>query len=166
MTAPMLILAGVAFLTGLMPGLALDLVDRAQAAMGLALMPHHLGGVSTPGGNLDMLWINGALIGAIGVGALVFLLGNRRHVTHQYDNYAGGHFLSSDLRFHYSHNFYPGVMRVIGPLYRGSVRWLEEALASATDVMAEGSAGLYRAAPAQLYLLAATVVLLWWALGG
>jgi len=162
MVIPMLALGGIAFITGYMPGLALDLVAIAQAAMGIPALDYHLGGVSTASGSLDMLWVVSILLGGIGIGALVFFSGNRSSRVHQFDNYAGGHFLTADMRYHYSHNFYPGLMRVIGPWYRGSIQWLESGLVSITAFSTSLSLGIYRSRFASYYLLFTVVAMLLW----
>lgn len=166
MSAPMLIFSAIVFITGFFPGLLLDLVDHAQSALGIAPQPHHLGGIDTATGSLDMIVVVGALLGMIGLGAVIFLLGNRSHRTHQLDNYAGGHFLTADVRYHYSHDFYPGLRRALEPAYRGSVRWAEQGLVSLTRLLAGGVAGLYRGAYTPLYLVILAVLAVWWAGGG
>ncbi|MHB9004593.1 MAG: proton-conducting transporter transmembrane domain-containing protein, partial [Coriobacteriia bacterium] len=121
MTIPMLALVTLAFITGAAPGLALSWVNEAQAALGLPVLAHTLSGIESARGNLDMLWIVGVLFAGFGIGALLFYgAGGRSKRVHQLDNYAGGHFLSADVRYHYSDNFYAGLMHRIGPLYRGS----------------------------------------------
>jgi NADH-quinone oxidoreductase subunit M len=166
MSVPMLSLGGLAFVTGFMPGLALDTVRLAQEALGLPALAYHLGGVETATGSLNMLWVVGALVVAIGIGAGVFFLGNRSYRVDQLDNYAGGHFLSADVRYHYSHDFYAGLLRVIGPWYRGSVQWAEQGLVSLAQVLGATMQGIYRMAVTPLYLLVATVLALWAVLGG
>ncbi len=162
MLVPMLTLAGIAFLTGVMPGLALALVNKAQMALGYETLLYHLGGVSWPNGSLNMLWVTGIFLYGVGIGAIIFFLGNRRFITHQWDNYAGGHFLSSDIRYHYSHNFYPGVMRVIGPWFKGSLIKLEQGLTHLTQVLADSFYTFYRISDTPLYLLIVTVLALAW----
>jgi len=158
----MLILAGIAFITGAMPGLALDLVDKAQIALGYAVLPHHLGGVILQNGSLNMLWITGIFLYGVGIGAVIFFIGNRRFITHQWDNYAGGHFLSSEVRYNYTHNFYPGVMRVIGPWFRGSIVKLEQELTNLTQILAGAFHSFYRLSYTPIYLLVVTVLALAW----
>ncbi len=163
MLLPMLTLAGIGFVTGWMPGLALSMVDIAQSALGIGLQPHHLGGVDLPNGSLNMLWVVGVLIAAIGVGALIFyFLGNRRWEVSQYDNYAGGHFLSADVRYHFSHEFYPGLARVIGPWYRGWVVKMERGLQTLVAVLGDLSGGVFRFAHTPFYLLVAVSLGLLW----
>ena len=162
MYVPMLILAGIAFITGAMPGLALDLVDKAQIALGYAVLPHHLGGVILQNGSLNMLWITGIFLYGVGIGAVIFFIGNRRFITHQWDNYAGGHFLSSEVRYNYTHNFYPGVMRVIGPWFRGSIVKLEQELTNLTQILAGAFHSFYRLSYTPIYLLVVTVLALAW----
>ncbi len=164
MLAPMLILAGIGFATGFFPGLALGVVDVAQAALGVELLPHGLGGVYLATGSLNMIWVVGIMIGAIGFGAFVFyVIGNRRYGVHQFDNYAGGHFLSADIRYHFSHEFYPGLARLIGPWYRGSVVNMENGLMIGLKTAGDLWHGAFRIAYTPFYLLVALAIGLWWA---
>ncbi len=162
MSLSMLILAGIAFMTGVMPGLSLDLVDKAQIALGYAPLAHHLGGVSWANGSLNMLWVSGIFFYGVGIGAIIFFLGNRRFITHQWDNYAGGHFLSSDVRYNFTHNFYPGTMRVIGPWFKGSIVKLEQGLIHLTETLAGAFHSFYRLSYTPFYLLIVTVLALAW----
>ena len=132
MLLPMLLVSVVVFVTGFMPGLVLEWVAAVQSSLGLAPVAWTLGGVDDPGNALDMMWIVGVLFAGVGVSALIFFgLGNRARRVHQLDNYAGGHFLDAETRYHYSDHFYAGLMEHIGSWYRGSFQWAESALVSA-----------------------------------
>jgi hypothetical protein len=103
------------------------------------------------------------LFAGFGVGALVFFgLGNRSKRVHQLDNYAGGHFLTADIRYQYSDNFYAGVMNLIGPWYRGSFTWLEGALTAGVDFISFGMNGIYRYVQPMLFLLVTAVLAVAW----
>ncbi len=161
MVLPMLILAVIGFITGLMPGLALSLVDKAQMALGYDALPHHLGGLEWKTGSLNMLWVVGILIYGIAIGAVVFyLFGGRSHKTHQWDNYAGGHFLSAEVPYHYSHNFYPGVMRVIGGWFRHQTLNVEMGIRHFVQWSAELCCRLSQVAHPTLYMLMLAVAAL------
>ena len=161
MMIPMLAFSAVVFITGFFPGLVLDWVAAAQTALGMPVLQHTLGGIESTSGNLDMIWICSVLFGGFGVGALLFYSGNKARRVHQLDNYAGGHFLTADDRYHYSNNFYAGLMHHIGGWYRGSFKWLESALISFISLVSAGAQMLYQAANPMLYLLlAATLSLL------
>ena len=163
MTVPMLLLGAICFVTGAMPGLTLQLVDRAQAAIGVPLLAHHLGGVTLATGSLNMLWVVGTMLAMMGMGAVIFyLLGGRHRAVHQYDNYAGGHFLSADLRYHFSHEFYPGLARVIGPWYRGWIVRAEASLIRLSDIIGHAWRGSFDAGITPLYVMAALVAGLLW----
>lgn len=163
MTGPMLALCVIVFVTGTAPGLVLGWVADAQAALGLPVLSYTLGGVASARGGLDMLWIVGVLFGGFGVGALLFYGGGgRSRRVHQLDNYAGGHFLSADVRYQYSDNFYAGLMHRIGPLYRNAFSWLESALVSAVDLAALAMQGVYRQQAPALFLLMTAVAGLAW----
>jgi NADH-quinone oxidoreductase subunit M len=110
-----------------------------------------------------MIWVVGVLFAGFGVGALVFFgMGGRSKRVHQLDNYAGGHFLTADVRYQYSDNFYAGLMHLIGPWYRGSFRWLEGIVASGVDFASFTMNGLYRFVQPMLFLLTAAVLAVAW----
>jgi NADH-quinone oxidoreductase subunit M len=162
MVLPMLLLSAVVFVTGYFPGLVLDWTSAVQAAAGLPVLAHHLGGVASDKGGLDMIWIVSVLLAGFAVGTLVFFSGNRSKRVHQLDNYAGGHFLTADTRYQYSDNFYPGLMHLIGPWYRKSFRWFERGLVSTVDSVSLAMQGLYRHTHPSFYVLAVVVVALSW----
>ncbi len=164
MILPMLLLSSVVFITGYMPGLALDWVAAAQTALGLPPLAHTLGGVESPLGSLDMIWVCSLLFAGFGVGALLFYGGNRTKAVHQLDNYAGGHFLTAETRYHYSDHFYAGLMRQIGPLYRNSFLWLEDATLSVARTLGSAMESLYSQFQPALYLLATLLFGLLWVL--
>lgn len=163
MIIPMVLLSGVVFATGMFPGIVLDWVASAQAALGMTVVQHTWGGIELANGGLDMRWTVSILLGGFAVGAIIFYgFGNRSRAVHQLDNYAGGHFLGGDVRYHYSANFYAGLMRVIGPWYRGSFAWLEAALLSWIYTLSIAARGMHRPVlPGSYLLLAATLALAW-----
>jgi len=161
MLLPMLGLSTLIFLAGLTPGPALSWVAAVQGSIGLPPVPFTLGGIEDPRGGLDMLWLVGVLMAGFGVGALVFFgLGGKSKRVHQLDNYAGGHFLTADVRYQYSDNFYAGLMHLIGPWYRGAFIWLEKALTETIAFLSAAMNGVYRYAQPTLFVLATAVALL------
>ena len=159
---PMMILSAVVFVTGYFPGLVLDWVASAQAAAGLPVLVHTLGGVPSDKGGLDMIWVVSVMLVGFGIGTLIFLAGGRSKRVHQLDNYAGGHFLTAATRYQYTDNFYPGLMHLIGPWYRKSFRWLERGFVSTVDTLSQAMQGLYRAVHPAFYMLAVVVSALSW----
>ena len=162
MLIPMLILAAIIFVTGYFPGLVLEWIGAVQAAVGLPVLEHTLGGVPLEKGGLDMIWIVSVMLAGFGIGTLIFLAGGRSKRVHQLDNYAGGHFLTAETRYQYSDNFYPGLMHLIGPWYRKSFRWAERGLVSAVDAAALAMQALYRQTHPSFFLLVVVVVALSW----
>ena len=151
-------------LTGLIPGPVLSWVAAVQQAVGLEPVNYSLGGVVDPRGGLDMIWLVGVLMAGFGVGALVFFgFGGKSRRVHQLDNYAGGHFLTAEVRYQYSDNFYAGLMHLIGPWYRGAFLWLEGAVRALVDFLSYGMNWVYRSIQPLLFLLATTVAMLAWA---
>lgn len=159
MLLPMMFLSVVIFITGFFPGLVLHAVASVQAAVGLPVMAFHAGGVESGSGSLDMIWVVSVLFAGFGVATLMFLSGGKSKRVHQLDNYAGGHFLTADTRYQYSDNFYPGLMHLIGPLYRGSFKQLEQAIVAVTDFASAASSGWHRHSQPSFYLLAVLMVI-------
>ena len=145
MLVPMLVLSTIVFITGFMPGLVLPWIASIQQTIGLPVVNYHLGGVTYFRGGLDMIWICLVLFYGFGVGAVIFyFIGGKTKRVHQYDNYAGGHFLTADVRYHYSDNFYPGLMHLISGWYRGSFQWIEKVIVSAVSFSATMFENMYR----------------------
>ncbi len=162
MLIPMLLLALIIFVTGVMPGLILDWIVPVQAAIGLPPLDYHLGGIILPTGGLDMIWLTLILFYGFAVGAVIFyLIGGRAKHVHQYDNYAGGHFLTAKVRYHYSHNFYAGLMHLIGGWYRGSFVRLEKAIVSLVSFLSQLAENFYRANQPTMLVVAVVVMAIW-----
>jgi NADH-quinone oxidoreductase subunit M len=163
MTIPMLLLCVVVFVTGVAPGLVLPFVAEAQRAIGLMPVNYILGGVESAAGGLDMIWVTAVLFAGFGIGALLFyLMGGRSRRVHQLDNYAGGHFLTADVQYQYSDNFYAGLMHRIRPWYRGSFAWAEAALVSALGAVSTLARGFFEQAnPAHWALVGTTLITAW-----
>lgn len=162
MTLPMLALGAVVVATGVFPGLVLGYVAAAQHALGLPELHYTMGGVAAPGASLDMRWVSGILFAGFGVGAVLFYGTGPSRRVHQLDNYAGGHFLTAQVRYQYSDNFYAGLMHRIGPWYRYSFQWAESALISVVDTVGMAMQGFYRQQqPALWVLITATLALAW-----
>jgi len=163
MLLPMLLLSAVVFISGFMPGLVLEWIAAIQGAVGLPVIAPTLGGVELENGGLDMLWVVTILFAGFGIGALLFYVGgNRSQRVHQLDNYAGGHFLTADTRYHYSNNFYAGLMHLIGPWYRATLYNLEQGIINTLSLLSTWSSWFFNSFHPSLYLLAFVVVTLGW----
>ena len=162
MMIPMLLLAAIIFFTGLLPGIPLAWVASVQQTIGLPLVDFSLGGIEASSGSLDMIWVIAVLFAGFGVGALIFYSAGRSKRVHQLDNYAGGHFLTSDVRYQYSDNFYAGLMHLIGGWYRGSFSWLENGFTSLVEFLSLVMKGIYRRANAEFYLMSTALFVIAW----
>ncbi|MBV2089471.1 MAG: NADH dehydrogenase subunit [Candidatus Thiodiazotropha sp. (ex Ctena orbiculata)] len=162
MMTPMLILAGVIFVTGLLPGIPLTWVAAALQTIGLTGPEITLGGIESSSGSLDMIWVIGVLFAGFGIGAVIFYSAGPSKRVHQLDNYAGGHFLTADVRYQYSDNFYSGLMHLIRGWYRGSFQWLENSITSLVEFLSLGMQGIYRRANSEFYLLSTALFIIAW----
>jgi len=159
MLIPMLSLSVITFITGFMPGLVLPWIAAIQQTVGLPIIEYNLGGIVYAKGGLDMIWVCLVLFYGFAVGAIIFyFLGGKSKRVQQYDNLAGGHFLSSDVRYHYSNNFYPGLMHLIGGWYRGSFLWFEKVIVSLVSFSSSVFENIYRSRQ-PVMLLAIMVVI-------
>ncbi|MCU7859045.1 MAG: NADH dehydrogenase subunit, partial [Candidatus Thiodiazotropha sp. (ex Lucinoma kastoroae)] len=77
MTIPMLILAAIIFITGLLPGIPLAWVASVQQVIGLPATDFTLGGIESVSGSLDMIWVIGVLFAGFGIGAVIFYSAGR-----------------------------------------------------------------------------------------
>ena len=162
MLLPMLGLVLIIFGTGVMPGVVLDWVAAAQSAIGIAPIAHNLGGIELAQGGLDMIWVTGVMFYGFAVGAIVFyFLGGKSKHIHQFDNYAGGHFLTSKVRYHYSNHFYAGLMHLIGGWYKDIFKKLEQALVSLVSFLSQLSENFYRSAQPAMLVAAVAFIALW-----
>ncbi|MCG7969169.1 MAG: NADH dehydrogenase subunit, partial [Candidatus Thiodiazotropha taylori] len=162
MMTPMLLLAGVIFVTGLLPGIPLTWVSAALQTIGLTGPEITLGGIESSSGSLDMIWVIGVLFAGFGIGAVIFYSAGPSKRVHQLDNYAGGHFLTADVRYQYSDNFYSGLMHLIRGWYRGSFQWLENSITSLVEFLSLGMQGIYRRANSEFYLLSTALFIIAW----
>ena len=165
MLLPMLLLSLVIFVTGVFPGVPLQWVAEAVAAVGLSMPDYHMGGVMTASGNFDMRVLTAILLGSFAIGALIFYRAGRSRRIHPFDNYAGGHFLHASNHYHYSNNFYAGLMHLILPWYRGLFQRMESALIRVVELLSDLSAGLFGSVRLVQTPLLIVVLLLWWGAG-
>lgn len=162
MLLPMLLLSLLIFATGVFPGVPLQWVEMAVAEMGMTMPQYHLGGVVAASGNFDMRVLTAILLISFAIGALIFYLAGRSRRVHPLDNYAGGHFLHATNHYHYSNNFYAGLMHLIKPWYRDLFQRIESALIRLLQLLSEFAAMLYGSPRLARVPLMVAVLLLWW----
>jgi NADH-quinone oxidoreductase subunit M len=102
------------------------------------------------------------LFAGFGIAALIFYGAGKSRRVHPLDNYAGGHFLYASNRYHYSNNFYAGLMHLIKPWYRGLFERTERGSIRMFELLSEGISGLYLQVQSGRLLLMVVVLLLWW----
>jgi len=162
MLTPMLILSALILLTGLFPGIPLQWVAQGLSAVGLPVAEFNLGGVMADGGSLDMVIVSMVLFSGFGVAALIFyFVGGKSKRVNPLDNYAGGHFLYASNRYHYSNNFYAGLMHLIKPWYKNTFQRLERVVVTLLELTAESLSRLYMRPHSNQLALIIVVLLLW-----
>lgn len=122
MQIPMIVLMIFVWGLGVFPGIAFKPIVDVQRFLGLPLLKYNLGGI--PFEHLNMIDINNAMLLALVIAFIFFLLGGKRIHVSQYNNYAAGHFLDKNIPFNYNYNFYPSMERVIKPFNLRLINYL------------------------------------------
>ncbi len=117
MRLPIMILMAVVLGTGVFPGLILQWIARIQGSLGIEPIAWTLGGVAEVAGDLNMMVIMAVFTSCIAVGGIIFLLGGKRRIVSQYDNYAAGHFLNKNVAYNFNYHFYSAFEHIFGKLY-------------------------------------------------
>lgn len=117
MQVPILLLMAVVLVTGVFPGLVLQWVARIQLMMGIAPIAYSLTGVQSSAGDLNMSVVSITFISSLVVAGIIFLIGGRRRIVSQYDNYAAGHFLSKDVPYNFNYHFYSAFEHIFDKWY-------------------------------------------------
>ena len=117
MQLPIWILMAVVLGTGVFPGLVLQWIARIQVSLGIAPIAWTLGGVASSAGDLNMMVIMAVFTSCIVVGAIIFLIGGKRRIVSQYDNYSAGHFLNKNVPYNFNYHFYSAFEHIFGTLY-------------------------------------------------
>ena len=129
MQVPIVVLSFAILLFGILPGIPLKAVAAIQASLGLE--PVQFGWFSAPKevGELNMLGILAAVVGACLVPYVVLRLCRRSKTVPQWDSYAAGSYVPVD-KYQYSVQFYERVYQTIEPYVRDRVDafyyWLVE----------------------------------------
>ncbi|HUW70541.1 MAG TPA: proton-conducting transporter membrane subunit [bacterium] len=118
MQVPILVLMAVVLVTGVCPGLILQWIAKIQTSLGVIPIAYTLGGVASSAGDLNMMVVTSVFGITFLVGALIFLIGGKRRIVSQYDNYAAGHFLSKDVPYNFNYHFYSAFEHIFNSLYQ------------------------------------------------
>ncbi len=137
MQLPMIILMIVVFGLGVFPGLAMGLIAKIQVSFGLPAVAYSLSGIASGAGDLDMQVISLVFGGGLAAAWVVYLLGSRRKHIHQYNNYAGGHFLNKDNAYNYNYKFYASMEHVLDPYRKKIIQRTEKGIAGLVDAASE-----------------------------
>ncbi|BAL80537.1 proton-conducting transporter transmembrane domain-containing protein [Caldisericum exile] len=123
MQIPMLVLSLLALLFGILPGIPMYFVSKAEAFLGFEPIKYNLTGFPEQSGlhAVNILAISLALTGGFVVAALIFYLLPRARKVHQLDNYYAGEVLTEDVKYNYSFGFYSFFDDIIRPFNEWSV---------------------------------------------
>ncbi|MFU2158135.1 proton-conducting transporter membrane subunit [Caldisericum sp. AR60] len=123
MQVPMLVLSLLALLFGVLPGIPMYFVSKAEAFLGFDPIKYTLTGFPEQPGlhALNVPIISAALMGGFVVAALIFYLLPKTRSVHQLDNYYAGEILTEDVKYNYSFGFYSFFDDIIKPFNEWSI---------------------------------------------
>jgi NADH-quinone oxidoreductase subunit M len=128
MQIPMIVLALLALLFGVLPGIPMYFVSKAEAFLGFDPIKYNLTGFpEQPGlhaGNVPVISIT--FVAGLVVAGLLFYLLPRARKVHQLDNYYAGEVLTKDVKYNYSFGFYSFFEDIIAPFNKWSVESIYE----------------------------------------
>ena len=114
MQLPIWILMLVVLGTGVFPGLILGWVAKIQVSLGVEPLAVTLSGVQASAGQLNMNVVSSVFGATMLVAFIIFLIGGRRRIVGQYNNYAAGHFLDKTVKYNFNYNFYSAYEHIFG----------------------------------------------------
>ena len=120
MRVPMIVLASLIVLFGVLPGIPLKAISAIQAHLGMGTLETRLFGMPKALGELNTLNIFFAVLAAGLIGYAVFSLARRSRRVSQYDNYAAGARVPIG-QYQHSVKFYDQADRMIRPYLRDRV---------------------------------------------
>ncbi|MCI4463918.1 MAG: hypothetical protein JHC30_07120 [Caldisericum sp.] len=128
MQIPMIVLSLLALLFGVLPGIPMYFVSKAEAFLGFDPIKYNLTGFPEQPGlhavNVSVISIT--FVAGLVVAGLLFYLLPRARKVHQLDNYYAGEVLTKDDKYNYSFGFYSFFDDIIAPFNKWSVESVYE----------------------------------------
>lgn len=123
MQIPMIILSILALLFGILPGIPMYFVAKAETFLGIDPVKYTLTGFPEQPGlhAVNIPSISLALTVGFVVAALLFYLLPRAKKVHQLDNYYAGEKLTEDVKYNYSFGFYRFFDDIVKPFNEWSI---------------------------------------------
>jgi len=142
MRLPMVILALVVVLFGVLPGIPLAVVDAIGSSFGFATLGVIPGGIAGETGTINMVNIFAAIIVGVVLAWLIFRAGARGARVGQADSYAAGGPVPTD-RYQYSVHFYAPLQRMLAPWLRDPVDAFYGGLGARVVKLSDGLRRIY-----------------------
>jgi len=120
MQLPIIILSIMVILFGVLPGLALKVVNAVGTYLGFESLQVTLGGIASETGTLSTVNIFAAVFVACVIIGLIFKVSRRSTKVDQFDSYAAGAAVPKD-KYHYTVSFYNPLDRMISPYLKDFV---------------------------------------------
>jgi NADH-quinone oxidoreductase subunit M len=126
MQVPMILLAALVILFGVLPGIAVRAIGWAQASLGLEVLESGLWALPPAVGELNTINILAGVVASLAVVWAVFSLARRARRVEPSDSYGAGAYVPTD-RYQYSAGFYQRAHELVGAYIRDRVddfyRW-------------------------------------------
>ncbi len=139
MQIPIWILSLLSLVFGVFPGLAMNVISKAEAFFGITPVKYDLYGFpqGSAMGALKVINISSVLVIAFIVALVFFYMLPKSKKISQYDTYAAGQIVTPETKYNYSYGFYMSFGRVIDPIFKWSADKMYNAWARALKVFGD-----------------------------
>jgi proton-translocating NADH-quinone oxidoreductase chain M len=142
MQFPVIILALVIILFGILPGIPLKAINAVTTSFGFDPLNISIWGISSETGTLNILNIFFALLAAGIISWLLFRTGRKSVPVAQEDSYAAGAYIPEG-KYHYTVNFYNPLYRMVAPFLRDVIDKFYYQVAGSVRKFCEGIRKIY-----------------------
>ncbi len=139
MQIPIWILSLLSIVFGMFPGIAMNVISKAEAFFGITPVKYDLYGFpqGSAMGALKVINISSVLIVAFTVMLVLFYMLPKEKKLSQYNTYAAGQVITPEVKYNYNYGFYMSFGRVVKPFFKWSADRIYEAWARAAKVFGD-----------------------------
>jgi formate hydrogenlyase subunit 3/multisubunit Na+/H+ antiporter MnhD subunit len=136
MQLPMVILSIVTIVFGILPGLALNIINSIGISLGFESLGVNLWGISSETGTLNTINIFAAIIVLLFIVYIIFRTGAKSVLVSQENSYAAGSYVPKE-KYHYTVDFYNPFFRMVRPWLRDRIDQFYSWIGSTSEKLAE-----------------------------
>ena len=130
MQVVLMVFLAFAYVFGVFPGLALDVISKILVSFGLKPLDFTLTQVASPLGSWNAFWAFVLMGWGFVIGLIFFFFGAPSRKISKLDTFASGEILGEDVPYHYSYLFYKPMEDVIIPYLKLSAHKIYESISS------------------------------------